>query len=286
MVDPSLLTVVVSGAAGGIAGAFAKEVAQKGTDWLIQLVAAHSPAVQRKAQENAQRFIQRLAKRVERLEADLPTGEEYRIGQALDEPSTSLLIQKSLISAAVTDNDDRHQILTELIAQRLAANADDMISLVGAAACDVVGALSSRQLHLLGLMVVLQGIRPTNMPSDLNIEEKLEWAVEWWSKTIPGIYSDDLAENTISLDYQHLVGLGCVWSSVGHIQLNKMLIIFPDAAGVEPKVSEMLSQQPWWEGFEKMWKTGLSSHYLTSKGSLIGILYSDSMYGHRTTIDW
>ncbi len=146
------LPIIVTGAAGGAAGAFVKELTNQGVEWLRSRMGNHSPTVQAQVEENARNFLIRLAARVQRLEEELPADQKEIFDNALGHPSSSLLMQKAIISASITDNDDRHSILAELIAQRLSAEDEDMIALAGAAACDVVNALSSRHIRLLGLM--------------------------------------------------------------------------------------------------------------------------------------
>ena len=113
-----MTTLVISSAVGGAAGQFVTEIAKNGVTWLTDLISAHSPAMQERAKKNTERFLDRLAKRVETLEKEIP-GKEEIFEDALSHPSSALLISKALTGAAVTDSDVRHGLLSELIAQRL-----------------------------------------------------------------------------------------------------------------------------------------------------------------------
>jgi hypothetical protein len=234
MEEMNLITPAVAGAAG----ALVKELANKGVDWLIALVASHSPAVKEKARQNLQNFVYRLAKRVELLEAELPPSQKDVFSGALDQPDLSLLIQKCLVSAAATDNDDRHSILSELIAQRLTADADDMIALVGGAACDVVGSLSSKHIRLLGLIAKLFVIRPANLPQIADQTQYDDIAIAWWS-SMEQICTT--IESLKPLDIDHLVGLSCVRISIGSSQLSDVLTLEVTPTQLRPTLSRFES---------------------------------------------
>ena len=193
----------------GASGALVTLLADRGVGWLVELVGSHSEVVQEQVQQNAQNFMIRLAGRVERLEAEIPVSDKHIFEDALGHPSSSLLMQKALLSAAVTDNDDRHEILSELIAQRLTSGAEDMVALAGGAACDIVSALSSRQIKLLGLTARLFEIRPTVIFESIDQEQYDKLMVSWWNNI------GDLVEETKDfneLDIRHLGALSCASS--------------------------------------------------------------------------
>ena len=266
----------------GAAGALVKQLADKGIEWLIQLVGSHSPAVQAQAQTNLQNFLYRLARRVEQLEAELPKEQRGVFEDALSHPSSSLLMQKAIISAAATENDDRHTILSELIAQRLTAGADDMIALVGAASCDVVNALSSRHIRLLGLIARLFSIRPLHPPEITDQNQYDQYVTSWWGPL--GELCRGL-EDTNNLDIQHLVGLSCISVSIGSKDLTALLTLRIKPVEMKPTMTQFEALL-WWPNFRKVWDMGLGHATPTSVGTLIGILYHDSHLRSRTQIDW
>jgi hypothetical protein len=266
----------------GAAGALVKQLADKGIDWLIQLVGSHSPAVQAQAQINLQNFLYRLAKRVEQLEAELPTAQRGVFEDALSHPGSSLLMQKAMISAAVTENDDRHTILSELIAQRLTAGANDMIALVGTASCDVVNALSSKHIRLLGLIARLFSVRPLHPPEITDQNQYDQYVTSWWGPL------DELCkgiEDTNNLDLQHLVGLSCISVSISSKNLTALLTLPVKPVEMKPTMAQFEAFS-WWQNFHKIWDVGLEHVTPTSVGTLIGILYHDSHLRSRTQIDW
>ena len=273
-----LVTPIIAGAAG----ALLKQLTDKGVDWLIQLVGSHSLTVQQQAQRNAQNFLVRLARRVEILEAELPAARKSLFEEALGHPGSSLLMQKALVSAAATENDDRHEILSELIAQRLTAEADDMIALVGSAACDVVNALSSLHIRLLGVMTRLFQIRPLNPPIIGEQSTYDEALLHWWEALNP--LSEGL-DNIAPIDLQHLQGLSCISISMMERDLSKIIASPLPSSKLNPAM-EKFKDLPWWPRFKHLWDIGIKSSALTSIGVLIGTLFHDSTLKSRTDIKW
>jgi hypothetical protein len=277
----NLIVPIVSGATGSLVTLFTT----KGADWLISLVASHSAAVQAKVQANTQNFIQRLAKRVERLEAEIPASAAHIIGEAFDHPETSLLMQKSLLAAAVTDNDDRHSILSELIAQRLTAGADDMIALAGAVACDIVGSLSSRQIHLLALLTTLVQLRPGDPLPDFPAERLGELVPEYWDMHLARVCVADL-DKVIPLDFSHLEAVSCIrMDTMVERNLQYTLnITFRGKLIVAPM--HVLREMEWWPRMHRLWEMGIRQSTGTTVGYLIGTLHHDSLVGSRTEFNW
>lgn len=286
----NLLPIVVSSAVVGASGAFVKEIASKGVEWLIQQVGSHSPTVQVQVEQNARNFLVRLAQRVQRLEEELAADQKEIFESALGHPSSSLLMQKALISASITDNDDRHSILSELIAQRLSAEDEDMIALVGSAACDVVSALSSTHIRLLGLMAHLFFFNP--LPEQLirNQEEFLQVLSSFWSELEKLCDGLDSARRS---DILHLAGLSCISIDRGagrdlKLTMTPWLNRVPWSSRSDLQRPEFafLEQQPWWPKFHRIWALGLQNVFLTSTGLLIGVLFKDSLLKKVTAIDF
>lgn len=274
-----LIIPVISGAAGSFITLFAT----KGTDWLIELVGSHSEAVQKKTLRNTQNFVERLAKRVEELEKELPPDKKEIFDEALSHPSSSLLIRKALVTAASTENDDRHEILSELIAQRLTADAEDMVALVGAAACDVVSALSSRQIRLLGNMATLMHMSPIAVPA-ITEQSAYDTALLSWLEPLNQL-SEGLEETT-NLDIIHLEGLSCISiTTIGEHTINKVISSKFPSPDFNPTI-EKFEAMSWWPRIKHIWDIGGNKAHLTSIGALIGTLYHDSELGTRTRIDW
>jgi hypothetical protein len=282
--DPLVVTALVSGAAG----AFVKNLSEKGVDWLVSLVAAQSPAAQEQIQKNTQNFLGRLAQRVERLEKDVEASNKSEIfSDALAHPSSSLMLKKALTSAAATDNGVRHSVLSELIAQRLQSGAEDMIALAGNAACDVILSLSVRQISLLATLVSVQTIGPLTKFNVNSSEQADAIFRDWVVKNVRPLYELTKANGEItSLDFDHLVALSCLSMSIGSKDLlsihKSKLFDKPD----EHPVRVTLDDDCWPLGFLQMWDRHGSHASLTSIGTLIGVLHRDSVLKSNTLIQW
>jgi len=280
--DP-ITTLVVSSAVGGAAGSFIKEVSSNGVKWLVELVTAQSPEMQAIAKKNVENFVARLAQRVETLEKEIPTDKSEIFKQALNHPGSALLIKTAMIDSAITDNEDKHELLAELIAQRLTANADDMIALAGAAACSAVNCLSSRQIKILSIISTLYSVRPLQKIKTTNSNEAKNYIASWWKMNIEPLITEGF-NSAVALDYEHLAAMGCVRISIGSMDL----INVTSSGFIEPQVNfteDELKDYLWYESLKKSWE-GLGHLTPTSIGQLIGILYRDSKLKTKTQINW
>lgn len=274
-----LVPVVIAGAAG----AFVKELATQGVEWLTQLVGSHSHAVQEQVQRNARNFIVRLAERVQRLEEEFPTDQREIFDAALGHPGSSLLIQKALISASITDRDERHSILSELIAQRLAAEAEDMVALAGGAACDVVSALSARHIRLLGVMAHLFFVNSRPPYQENAQEEYLKDLAIFWNELESLCRPIDFVHWS---DLLHLAGLSCIVINRGAARDLELTLTPWNTQDFERPNRALLEQQPWWAQFHRIWVVGLQNVFLTSTGLVIGVLFRDGELKKYTRIEF
>lgn len=283
MAEPITASLVITGIAGGAAGAFVKSLADNGVTWLVELVSAHSPAVQAKSRKNMENFLSRLSQRVERLEQEIDADQKIIFKEALEHPSCSFLLQKATTLAATTDSEERHTLLSELIAQRLTAGADDMIALTGAAACEVVTSLTTRQIHMLALLTTLYSVRIDQLvATDLSSYRKV--CVDYWKFCLSPLLTEDI-EKIVYLDYNHLTAMGCLTMSIGHADLSRLLSLKSQIPEFTFDLKD-LDQIEWWPRLSTFWKNGADRVLLTSVGMLIGILHRDSISKTKTIINW
>lgn len=281
--DP-LTTLVVSSAVGGAAGSFIKEISSNGVKWLVELVNAQSPEMQATAKANLENFVTRLAQRVERLENEIPADKSEIFKDSLNHPSCALLIKTAMIDAATTDNDEKHELLAELIAQRLTAEADDMIALAGAAACDIVNSLSSRQIKILAILSTIKSIRPLQRFNIADPFQAKNAINKWWKSNIDPLITGTNFNLATQLDYEHLAAMGCIRISIGSSELVKL--VSREIAEPDPNFdASELKGQPWYDALEQQWQ-GLGHSTPTSVGQLIGILHRDTKLKTNTQINW
>ncbi|MEI8025290.1 MAG: LPO_1073/Vpar_1526 family protein [Pseudomonadota bacterium] len=281
--DP-ITTLAISSAIGGAAGSFVKEISTNGVKWLIELVTTQSTEMQEIAKRNMENFVIRLAQRVERLEKDIDPSQAFVFEDALKHPSSALLIKGAMIDAAATENQDKHEILSELIAQRLTAGADDMIALAGAAACNVVTSLSSRQIKALAVLVTTHAVRPL-VPPTINDGAQAAVVVEkWWSDNLgPLLANSDFAASN-NLDFEHLAAMGCIRISIGLQNFSEVLV----SGIVQPNPAanvDSFKGKAWFDSINSKWEL-LGHATPTSIGQLIGILHRDAKLGSSTKINW
>jgi hypothetical protein len=281
--DP-ITTLVLSSAVGGAAGSFIKEVSSNGVKWLVDLVTAQSPEMQAIAKRNMENFVNRLAKRVEQLEKDITPEDSEIFRQSLNHPSSAMLIKAALVDAATTDNEDKHELLAELISQRLTAGADDMIALAGTAACSIVNSLSSRQIKILAVLCALYAIRPLKVELIADPNEAKKLVKKWWSDNITPL-ADDVFKQAVNLDFEHLAAMGCIrFSSIGSSDLKGLI----SNGFFEPKPvfqDEDLVGEKWYEVLNEKWQN-IGRSTPTSTGQMIGILHKDAKLKSRTKINW
>lgn len=280
-----ITTLIISSAVGGAAGGFVKELASNGVTWLVNLVSAHSPEVQRQAKQNTERFLDRLANRVERLEKELPTEKERVFHDALSHPSSAMLISDAMRGAATTDSEDRHELLAELIAQRLSSGADDMVALAGQSACVIVNSLSIRQIRLLAVLVSLQSIRPSNPQTLVSENNAKVFATDWWAQNLIPLMDDFDFKTITQIDLDHLNALGCIRISIG----SKNLINLLSSNVTKNKIQfteDDLKDTKWYGPLKEKFGEGIANCTLTSTGTLIGVLRRDAKLKTKTLINW
>jgi len=237
-----------------------------------------------------QRFVCRLKKRVDRLEAELPSDESHIFADALDDPECYLLTRKALLAASATDNDDRHEVLCELIAQRLSANQDDLIALTGQAACDVINALSSKHIKLLALMAALQRLRPQTIPEITSQAQFEQFLFEWWNNSLTGICPPEIIELK-RMDMSHLIGLSCAVYIPVMTDGNDLISVLSlgikgSNFGINPSMLARFKEFEWWRAVQHVISMGGQLTILTGIGTLIGVIHYDSVKNTQTKLDW
>lgn len=277
-------TLVISSAVGGATGSFVKELAGKGMEWLMQIVAAHSPAVQKKSRQNMENFLYKLADRVERLEHEMPVEKKSEISDAMDHPNTAFLIGNAMKFSAITDKDEHHALLTELIARRLGSGGDDMVTLAGTAACAIVNSLSVRQINFLATLAVLLDIRPLKKNEIAEISDPAQYVCDYWGDHLSPLLDHFDFKSITGLDLEHLVAMGCL--RIGTFGTSLPHVMSKGFFNKEFVLSESLVKDfTLYQQLQSKWEL-IGSSNLTSAGKLIGILHHDCVVNSKTTIDW
>src|SRR5687768_15950801 len=104
--DPISL-VFAGAAAGGVAG----KIAEKATEFVLDLVRGQDAAVQKKAAENAGAFLTALSAHLSRLEESGAARLPGDVDTALGDPDLAATVRTAIVGAARTDNPDKHAVL-------------------------------------------------------------------------------------------------------------------------------------------------------------------------------
>jgi len=261
MSDP--ISIIALGAAvGGAAGKLAEKAWDNGQRWLKERFGSYDHDVQEKAQLNAAHFIEHLAKRVELLEKET-LGHGLLLENVVSHPQFSVLLQKSLLNAAQTDDETKQDLLAELVAARLTSNHETTFSLASQLASDAIAHSTKQQLQLMALSFFVQQVRPKH---PLSATDYRRW-LEVWLK--PFEYFE-FVEN----DALHLVAIACAsYDPASERDLTLLLQMKGGTNHLKTDLTDLIEV----EVLQMQWVFGLSGVFLTSVGSIVGGLALDQM---------
>lgn len=280
MVEP-ISIILISAAAGGVAGKFVEKAWDLGEKWLADYLKGHAPKAQERAQQNALDFLGELAQRVKRLEEQ---AEEQRvtIDDSLSDPGFSSLLQKAMISSAETNDKEKHELLARLVSDRLSTQSESPFALSSKLACDALSALNAKQLKMLGMLTTLVSLRPRDFPMPDVSEEVLDSKFRNWLIEILQIYED---LTFIDQDLLHLESFSCVkWDPIVSRELNKILALYAQENGFRFDYAAFSATDVGSRTIE-LWNKGLQHALPTTVGQLIGIYVSDMLSGSTTSLE-
>lgn len=275
-----LSIAIISGAVGGAAGAFSKEVWDLGKNWIHSYLKDHAPKAIAKAEQNSLDFLAQLAQRVKSLEEQ---EERYKgiINESLSQPDFSILLQKAIISSAQTEDKQRHELLARLVSGRLSQGSESLFTLTSQLACDAISRLNINQMKILGILATIFFIRPTPFPPNDIPQQEIG---DSWSKWLEEKLSICQDINTNAMDFLHLESLSCIkWEPYLERELED-LINFPKDSGMI-FLHLPFSQTEVGKKIFQLWKSGLGGAFPTTVGILIGIYVSDMLLNTTTSLD-
>jgi len=260
-----LSIAIISGAVGGAAGAFSKEVWDLGKNWIQGYFKDHAPKAIAKAEQNSLDFLAQLAQRVKKLEKQ---GEQQKklIEDSLNHPDFSALLQKAMISSAQTEDKRKHELLARLVADRLTKESESLFSLTSPLACDAISRMNIKQMKILGILATLFFIRPNGFPrTDIPQQITSVWWSRWFTERLK-IYLDI---TPITMDFLHLESLACIkYDTVLSRNLEK-IISFPDTSGLKFEY-KLFSKTEVGKKVNQLWES-LQNSFPTTIVILIGI---------------
>lgn len=252
MTDP-LSLIALGAAVGGAAGKFVEKAWDSGEKWISNYFKNHRDRARSAAEENSAQFLQKLGIRLERLEK---TGQvsSVEIEVSLDHPEFSVVLQKALLSAAQTENVQKHELLSTLVASHLQAKPESLLALVTKIACDVVGDITPNQLKLLGLIITIRHMNPGSALTPIA-------ASAWMEMTLRPYQLCSIS----TLDVIHLQALACVQQSPFATDLWS-IFLQKNPQGVDPSFRETAV----FAHLASLWPK-LQTMQLSSVGQILGV---------------
>ncbi len=197
---PEPLSLIALGATiGGGAGKFVEKAWDSGEKWIVSYFANHQEKAREKAEENSAEFLNMLGQRVSELEKSKQVSEEAIIS-AQEHPDFSVVLQKAMLSAAQTENENKHDPLSRLVAERIKASPESMLSLASKMACYAISYTTPNQLKILGLLTNILYVESSSIITDQS--QYMQW--------LQARTTQFLDVNANHMDYTHLESLLCM----------------------------------------------------------------------------
>lgn len=160
MSDP----IIVS-AATGVASGLATVWSMEAVAWIKSYFNDHHPSAVQKAQKNTSDFLIELSNRVMQLESK---GVELK--NVLEDPEFSSALQKAVIASSETESKEKHQLLAEVLANRLKSEAESRQALLAKMSLNIIPFLTPKQIELLSLIALFHNIQPVNLSEPMNYQ--------------------------------------------------------------------------------------------------------------------
>lgn len=269
MADP-LTLVVLGGAAGGAASELVKKGVECGQLWLREYFASHQAKVTERAAANTSDFLNRLAEKVCKLEEEKSIDRAV-VDSVLQDPSYSLLLQKSILSAAESSSGTKHDLLSRIVSERIRHQEEDFFSLCAPLAIEAIARCTKDHLKMLSLLAYM-----------FNLSHKAGLPEPVRAKAFFDAVSPLVDIEVTELDVLHLESISCL-SYSGIVTYAPHQFVDKKFGGDE-KVWDALPKYGDINPFLKVWNSMLLHCFPTSVGQLIGFTAFDQIRGHRTDL--
>lgn len=269
MPDP-LSLIAIGAAVGGGAGKFVEKAWDSGEKWIVSYFSGHQKKAREKAEENSTDFLKKLGERISELEKAKEVSEET-ITTSQEHPDFSVILQKAMLSAAQTDNENKHDLLARLVSERLKASPESMLAMASKMACEAISYTTPNHLQIIGLLTNVLYIQPVGTVTP---EQNQQWL---FARTTPF-----LTVKPEVIDYTHLESLSCmkfesfITRDLKEILNRKFDGNFNYEAFIQSPQGTRLMEI--WEG------KSLKSCQLTTVGQILGVMISDQVVGGKTNM--
>jgi hypothetical protein len=272
--------------ATGAAGILGKKLSESATQWIAERFGPRTSIAAQQAQVNGEAFLSDLADRVQRLEETgrITSGE---IDNALERPDTLAMIRSAFNGASEKNDVAKKEILSRLVVDRLTAKQETVQAVATRRVAETIPYLTSRQLHTLGILSLIFGIRPIisiNMPSqapDILKAEYSKFFIQWlqnFARMYPVIeYSNN--------DALHMESLSLM-KATSFLITNLAQVL---AHQGQPKIdfdASLLQDTPFGKNLIEAWEKGWKNIQLTLAGHVLGVYVHDHLTKQETLFKW
>jgi hypothetical protein len=245
---------------------FINETWDAGKKWLNRYGEDHSPRAQEAAMQNTIDFLKELAYKIEALENSQRVSSKY-ISEVQNHPEFAFFLRKAMITASLTDNNEKHKALAKLVTERLAAPADSLVSMVSKLACDAISFMSLKHMQTLAVITILNNIRPSTplLIPDLSYTQ---YFFPWIRLRLDPFIDLDIRY----IDVSHLESLACVKrNDLVQRELDEIL----SEGDLKFQIKEIDDLQ-FKKKLERLWKS-INNVTPTTIGQMIGVITADSI---------
>lgn len=178
-----------------------------------------------------------------------------------------------MLSAAQTENESKHDLLSRLVAERIKASPESMLSLASKMACDAISYTTPNQLKILGLLTNILYVEPSSIITDQS--QYMQW--------LQARTTQFLDVNANRMDYTHLESLSCMkFEAFITRDLSKILSgKFKGTFNYEDFKQSQLGER-----LVDIWENkALKNTQLTTVGQIIGVMVIDQYVGGKTNME-
>lgn len=264
MGDP-ISTVLLAAGVGGLGGKVVEKAWESGERWLLERFGSHSETVQASARQNAAAFVSELASRVEVLEKNNRVSAET-VSVAQTDPAFSALLQRTILNASQTSDPQKANLLAQLVANRLASEAESTYSLASQLAADAIRNSTRHHLNLMAFLSFMEDLRPRD-------EGTTDYHVTWTE-----VHLEPFRTLTFSdIDGRHLAAIGC--ATYDPTSERDLVLLLQIKGGTHCIGESDVGRLPAVLDLQGPWIEGLAGVTLTSTGSIVGSLAYDEITG-------
>jgi hypothetical protein len=294
-------------------------VATKVVDRVMDVVLPEFKSASKKAQQeaiaNAMTMVDGLRARLAIVEEAVGSAaeERQRVNDTYEGADFSYTLRQALLTAARTDSELRHEVLSRAVVERLIAASDSTQAVASALAVEALARLSAQHLDLLGLAALLYYIAPNvHGPAELaetfpHLSDQSRSAISLaridaareavsayldWMRGV--LEKHSVPPGISSLDFAHLVSASC--ASFDRTLHRDMRAILPgrdlhDRHEYELSSSyqqrlPLLLRTPGGQRLLSLWEDGLQHVTLTPAGLLIGTVVHEWKTTEAVQVNW